>query len=411
MTRALSELFGAREPLTFQRGIARLEAASGHTSTDIRLMTEVERATQLKLRELGLDPHDTTGEELYAALMERVRQDDTRLVRVLQQKYGDATDIPTQVGRALMDLPVPKSCFALKTAVGKRLLKKLPPRVTMKTLGYRSFDSMSRREPLLAIFACAWLLESGRWHKQMLDSYKKLTGADFEIRRLAIVVPNSKHWQQMAETVVARKQHNIIGLKEFGAIVMLPFPATAPQAPTMTSLLVALHEMNEVRAASTYLKFCQVKPDFGKCVQLAVADEPLLSTGLLDDAVPWQVVQRYYARFSHRYRADLFEPHVQKEDLSWHSVEKALSYLDPALAFWHHTASLALNYQHQPVSLNVIDAALNYCNQLPYTHRVVHYFRHSLWHELMIRYLKHDAIEQAVLGGLESRLVEQEELV
>lgn len=410
MTRALSELFGAREPLTFQRGIARLEAASGHTSTDIRLMTEIERATMQKLRGLGLDPHDTTGEELYAALLERVKLDDIRLVATLKQKYGDG-DVPTQVGKALLDLPIPKSCFSLKTAVGKRLLKQLPPRITIKTLGYRSFDSMIRREPLFAIFACAWLLESGRWHKQMLDSYKKLQSSDFEIRRLAVITPQSKHWQQMAETVVARKQHNIITLKEFGAIVMLPFPSTAPRAPTLTSLLVALHEMNEVRAASTYLKFCQVKPDFGKCVQIAVADEPMLTTGLLDEAVPWQVVQRYYARFSDRYRSDLFEPHVQKEDLAWHSVEKALSYLDPTLAFWHHTSSLALNYNHQPVSMNVVDAALNYCNQLPYANRMVRYFRHSLWHELMIRYLKHSAIEQAVLGSLESRLVEQEELI
>lgn len=405
MTRVLSELFGAREPLAFQRGLARLEAASGHGSTDIRLTTEVERATKLKLRELGLDPHDTTGEELYAALMQRVKLDDERLSATLRQKYGSGDTIASYVGKALTDLPIPKSCFALKTATGKRLLKKLPPKHTMKALGYRSYDSMIRREPLLPVFACAWLVESATWRRQMIDAYRKLHAADFEMRQLAVIAPVSRHGQVLAETVVGHKRHNVIGLKEFGAVVVLPFPASQPPAATFTTLLVALHELNEVRASSTYLKLCQVRPDFGACVQTAIADEPMLSSGLLDGAVPWQVIQRYYARFSDRFRPDLFEPHIQKEDLSWHSIEKALSFIDPTLSFWHHTGSLALSADHEPVSLNVVDAALNYCNQLPYAGRIVHYFRHSLWHELMIRYLKHDAIEQTVVSSLESSLV------
>lgn len=410
MTRALCELFGAVEPLSFRRGLSRLEAASGHESIDIRLTAEVERAVRLKLKELGLDPDDTTGEELYNALQQQVKRDDERLSATLLRKYGSDTSLPGRISQAIMDLPVPQSCFALKTPVGKRLLQKLPPKQTMKALGYRSFDSMARREPLLALFAAAWLLEAASWRKQMLDSYKKLQASDFEIRRLSVVTPDSKHWQHMAETVVARKQHNIISLKEFGALVILPFPVAAPPAPTMTALLVALHEMNEVRAASTYLKLSQVKPAFGRCVQVAIADEPMVATGLLDGAVPWQVVQRYYARFKDRFRAELFEPHIQKEDLTWHSVEKALSFIDPALAFWHHTGSLALRGDKHPVSLNVIDAALNYCNQLPYGRHIVHYFRNNLWHELMIRYLKHDAIEQTVVDSLEPELVEAGEI-
>jgi len=410
MTRVLCELFGAFEPLAFRRGLERLEAASGHESTDIRLTTEVERGVRQKLRELGLDPSDTTGEELYSALEEQVKRDDDRLAATLIRKYGSADALPTRISKAIADLPVPQSCFALKTPVGKRLLQKLPPKQTMKALGYRSFDSMIRREPLLALFATAWLLEANNWRKQILDSYKRLHASDFEIRRLSVLTPDSARWHKLAETVVARKQHNIIGLKEFGAVVILPFPAAMPSAPALTALLIVLHEMNEVRAASTYLKLCQVKPDFGRHVQVAIADEPMVATGLLDGAVPWQVIQRYCARFKDRFRTDLFEPHIQKEDLVWHSVEKALSFIDPTITFWHHTGSLAYTSNHQPVSLNVIDAALNCCNRLPYAHRIAHYFRSNLWHELMIRYLKHDAIEQTVVDALEPELVEASEI-
>ena len=80
------------------------------------------------------------------------------------------------------------------------------------------------------------------------------------------------------------------------------------------------------------------------------------------------------------------------------------------MEFWHHTTHLGLLHDHKPVSCNIIDVALNYCNQLDYDHRIVRYFRHSLWHELLIRYLKHDNVEQLVLGGLESELVAAPEL-
>ncbi len=403
MTRALSELLGAREP-SFHQGLQRLESASGHTNADIRLSTEVERATQLKLQELGLDPHDTSGEELYAALQARVKEDDVRLAKQLAQTYGTAAAIHINVGKAINDLPVYKSCFALKTAVGRRLLAKLTPKQTMKALGYRSFESMLRREQLLTVYAAAWLLESASWRKAMADSYKKLTAADFEIRPFVVLTPHSKHWQAQAESIVMQKKHNVVALKEFGAVVILPFPSNVPPAATMTALLMALHNMNEVRASSTFLKLCQVRPDFGQLLQTVVAGEPALPADVLDGSVEWNTIQRYYARFADRFREDIFEPHIQKEDLSWHSVEKALAHISPGLSFWHHTSTLGLHTSQKPVSLNVIDAALNYCNQLPYKDRIVQYFRRSLWGELVIRYLKHESVEEAVVSSLESKL-------
>lgn len=409
MTRVLSELLGASEP-TFQRGLTRLEAASGHASMDIRLSANIERAAKIKMRELGLDPNDTTGQELYASLQERVKQDDTRLVTTLRRAYGGLSS-HVSVAEALKALPVPKSCFALKVAVGKRLLKKSLPKHTMKLLGYRSFDSMLRRESLLAIFAAAWLLETTSWQKAMLENFRKLHTADFEIRQLQVIAPGSDRWNTLAESLVVAKKHNIVGLKEFGAIILLPLPAIEPPAATLTMLTLALHEINEVRAAGTFLKLCQVKPNFGDFVRLTVADEPVLNVEVLDGPLPWQIIQRYYARFADRFKAELFEPHVQKEDLSWHSIEKALSYIEPKLAFWHHTNNLGILHDHKPVSCNIIDAVLSFCNQLPYEHRIVQYFRYSLWHELIMSYLSHENVERTVLGGLESQLVEEPDLL
>lgn len=411
MTRVLSELLGAKEPM-FQRGVAKLESASGHNSTDIRLSTEINRGVQRKLQQLGLDSKDTTGEELYHALAERLKADDERLLKALREKFGDEkSGTITQVASALRQVPVPRSVYALKATVAKRVLKKVQPKHVMKQLGYRSFDSMLKHEQPATLLAVAWTIETAVWHKQMLEQYKKLKSNDFEIRTMAILCPDTKRWENLATELVHEKRHTVLPVKELGTVVLLPLPAQQPPAATTVTLLLALHAMNDVRAASTFLKLCQVKPDFGRIVAELVADEPTLDANILDRPVPWQIIQRYYARFNDRFREEIFMPHVQPEDLAWHSIERILTYIEPTMEFWHHTANLSLLHDHQPVSMNIIDVALNYCNELPYQRRIVRYFQHSLWHELLIRYLKHSNVEQSVLSGLNAELVDEPVLI
>ncbi|HET8708798.1 MAG TPA: hypothetical protein VFL85_00800 [Candidatus Saccharimonadales bacterium] len=411
MTRVLSELLGAKEPM-FHRGVEKLESASGHNSTDIRLSSEINRGVQRKLHDLGLDPKDTTGEELYQALAERLKADDERLLRALREKFGDdKSGTITQVASALRQVPVPRSVYALKTAVAKRVLKKIQPKHVMKRLGYRSFDSMLKHEQPATLLAAAWLVETAVWHKQMLEQYRKLKASDFELRTMAIVCPDTKRWADFATELVHEKRHTVLPVKELGTVVLLPLPAKQPPAATTVTLLLALHVMNDVRAASTFLKLCQVKPDFGQLVGSIVAEEPALDSSIFERPVPWQIIQRYYARFSDRFRGEVFEPHVQADDLAWHSIERILTYIEPSMEFWRHTANLSLLHNHQPVSMNIIDVALNYCNGLPYRNRIVRYFQHSLWHELLIRYLKHERVEQSVLAGLNAELVDEPVLI
>jgi hypothetical protein len=275
----------------------------------------------------------------------------------------------------------------------------------MKGLGYRSLDSMLKHEPIAHLYAATSLTESVTWHKQLNESYKKLSAADFEIRKMHVSSPNSPRWQKLATTSVAQKKHNVLSFKELGEVVLLPLPDDKPPAAALTSLLLALHDMNEIRAASTYLKLCQVKPHFGTIVQEVALDEPKLNTSIFDTPVTWQVIQRYYGRFATRVQTELFEPHVQAEDLTWHSIEKVLGYIDPRLSFWMHTTHLGILHDHEPVSFNIVDVAINYVNQLPFEQRIMKYYRQSLWHELVIRYLKHDNVEQSVVAGLQSDLV------
>jgi hypothetical protein len=405
----LSELLGAPEPM-FHQSLQRLEQASGLPSNDIRLASEISQSVQGKLRELGLDPHDTTGPELFAALAERLKADDERLVHALKA-LSKQDDVVASVAHALRSVPLAKSCFALKATAAKKLLKKVAPKKTMKQLGYRSLESMLKHESVPLLYTAAWLTESASWQRSLIDQYKNLQATDFEARDVSILSPGSARWQKLSESIVASKRHNVFAFKELGAVVLLPFQAERPLAAATTTLLLALNAWNDIRVTSTFLKLCQVKPAFGKIVQSVVLDEPKLTAEMLDSPVPWQIIQRYYARVKDAFRSEIFEPHVQAEDLAWHSVEKVLAHLEPSLEFWKGTSHLSLLHDHEPVSFNILDVCLTYCNSLPFEKRIVHYFRTSLWHELLIRYLKHENVEQSVLGQLQSELAAEPALI
>ncbi|HSX45762.1 MAG TPA: hypothetical protein VLG27_02025 [Candidatus Saccharimonadia bacterium] len=409
MTRFLSESLQAPEPF-FRGALQKLEAASGHPNADIRVSTEVMQATQTKLRQLGLDPKDTTAEELYHALQERIKADDARLTKKLRTLAATHVSAEGQVVdgmvHALSALPESRRAFALKSSSLKSLIKQQPPKKAMKQLGYRSLSSFLKHESPASILAAARLVENSAWQKRFIDQYKKLKPSDFEDRKITILQPDSKKWRELAASVVDEKRHNLIGLRELGALLFLPLPHDAPAGTVTASLSLALHELNEIRASGTYLKMCQVRPDFGKLVQTVAADQPRLNAQLLDTSVPWSLLHRYYARLK-QVGAELSEPHLQLEDIAWHPIEKTLSQIEPSLDFWHDSAHLGLVQGRRPVSLNIVDAALNSCNHLPFERRLLDYFQHSLWHEVLLRYLQPEAVEQTVLSELQPQLAEE----
>ncbi len=410
MTRFLSESLQAPEP-AFRRGLQRLEFANGNPSTDIRFSSEVIQATRAKLMELGLDPDDTTPKELYQALQERVKADDAKLTRTLRTLAATHVSAEAEVVagmvHAIQTLPDSRRCFALKPSSIKSLLKRLPPKKAMKRLGYRSLDSFLKHEAPANALAAAWLSEGNGWQRRWLDQYKKLQPSDFENRAIQLLRPDSKRWQELAQNSVDQSRHNLVSFKEAGALILLPLPKDVPSGAVTASLSLALHELNEIRASSTFLKLSQVHAGFGQAVRTVAESEPRLSSQLLDEAVPWHLIQRYYARLGHRFREEVFEPYLQAEDMVWHPVERLLSAIEPDLAFWHDTAHLGMLDDHKPVSFNLVDAAINACNALSFEDRAVHHFQRSLWHELLLRYLRHQPVEDTVLAELQPQLAEE----
>ena len=295
MSRFISQLLGATEPM-FTIAVQQLEQASGKPGVDVRLTAEIIGQIHQKTADLRLDPKDTTGKELYAALLHRFKRDDEHLAKQIGgHNATDVQDLLPKMKAAAEEVKIAKKCWVLKKSVAKEFLRKTPPPNIMKKLGYRSIDSMLKNENIFEIYGALRFAESADWLNAFDAQYTDIKPSDFEERDIEIVPMPADRWADIAEPFVHKKRHNITHVKELGIILMLPIKTTEMPGITMTVMPLLFHYINEIRLYSSFFKLQQVKPNFAEIVINTLIADPGDAAVMVNDA-DFQVWQQYAIR-------------------------------------------------------------------------------------------------------------------
>lgn len=394
MSKLISNLLGA-DPISFNRMINRLEHVSVQKGIDVGLTAEIITQTREKSRSLGLDPTDTTPKELYFALLAKAAEHG----ELLRSRLG-ITDTTSQESAAKKiaihseELLKKDDVVVIQSMAVKKILKSVPPKKTLKTLNFRSIDSVLKRENPLLVYALAKKLEDKTWHSQVLARIKRLDSRDAHEASIQ-VLSLPKEWLKKLDKVSFDKV--IQPVPEIGCILILPtMPLTVKGSVLLTTVLVLQAgqklaiESLPFRAKSMRISLEKLLPD--------------ITAGVLDDLTPihglvptWSTVYRLLAEQSKHLVPD-FE--FILGDLHWESTETRLSLLVPECDFWLNTHYLGFFVSPLPVSLHLIDVSASLVLDKDYESQVVSHLRSSLWNELQIRYLKHDSLEKRVISQL-----------
>jgi hypothetical protein len=406
----LSELLNAKEPL-FSRSLEQLEKASHKPGADVKLIGDIHQKAATSIKRLGLDEKDTTGPELYEALNAKIAEHNKHLTR----KIGGHEDMPVEqllplMKKAAQNVKVPRSCWVLKRSVAKDMLRHMPPPNIMKRLGHRSVESMIKHENLAEIYGALRFAESPEWLNSFDETYTKLKPSDFETRQIEIVIMPHDRWGDIAEHFVQKKRHNITHLKELGVILMLPVKAKKLPGITIWVMSLLFHYTNEIRLYSAFFKMQQVKKNFGKIIVDTLIADPDLGPIMAGQNIHWRVIQRYFGKLESESHPEIFEPHVQPEDLHWRKAEAVLYQIDPELEFWQDLDYVALMFGDRPLPFNMMDVAASYCNAVPYDERTIYHFRESLWNEVFMRYMGQSVLQEQVLKQLDNDMISPERL-
>lgn len=407
----LRDLLNAKEPL-FGQSLQQLEAVSHKPGVDAKLAGEIHERAAKAMRELGLDERDTTGPELYHALMAQVKKHDEHLAKSIGGNYNmNVTELLPLMRDAAAKVKVPRDAWVLKKSVAKDMLRDMPPKNIMQLLGYRSVDSMLKRENLAEIYGALRFAESPEWLNSFNETYKKLTPSDFETRKIEVVIMPRERWGDIAEHFIEKKRHNITHLKELGVILMLPVKVNKLPGITIWAMSLLFHYTNEIRLYSSFFKLQQVKKNFGEIVVNTLIADPDLGSIMAGANVHWRVIQRYFGKLEKESHPEIFEPHVQPEDLHWRHAEAILYEIDPELKFWKDLDYVALMHDGRPTTFNMMDVAASYCNKTPYEQRTIYHFRESLWNEIFMRYMGQKTLEEQILQQLDNDMIAPERLL
>lgn len=406
----LAKLLAAKDPL-FTHTIQQLEKRTGGKGLDVELTVEIKQKVTSRLQQLGLSEADSP-QALYKALIGKIKQDDERLCRLVGG--DDPTDLAGLVPKivdVLEQHPLPRSGWFLKNSVAKQMLLDSPPKGIMELLGYKSVKTLITKEDIPTMFCALRFCETPEWLNKFNAKYAdKLQPENFENRDIKLIIFDPKRWGNVAEPFVKKKLHNITHSKEMGAICVLPVGNLRITGVTIKIMPLIAHYFNEIRMYSSFFKLIKGRSDFGKVVaETLIADTPPIKT-ITGGEIGWRVIQRYFGKLKHEKHPEIFEPHVQPEDIHWRKAEEILYEVDPELEFWRDLDFVGTMYGEDVVTFNMMDISLSYSNQLPYEERYIYHFREALWNEIFARYFGEKVLEKEIIENLNNQIIKPSEL-
>lgn len=372
MTRVLRELIGAAEP-SFSLRIRELEEATGRHTVDIALASDVMGALATKLKQLGLDPHDTTPQELHSALKHKVLQDDALLRR---SYHGNLTAAFTALNDKAPTVAVP----VFKMAAFKRLLKKQPPKRVMAKLGYRSVDSLLKRADMDQVMAGVFLHESLTWHRAFAKSLRALKDADITLERPRAVLLDPK----LVEGMRAVRPIYI----QSAGIAGIPVANPAHAGSWLHAISHAAEGLYLVHQRGVYLKLHRFKDSFLKELIGLTYTAPRQYRAIRSISVPWTAIYLHASHAKHTLGID-DEAAVDSRDFFWRHPSEALPLVDRRIDFWSDTDLIGKPHREMPISLNINDIAPDTYFLIPYEHSSFAALSRALRAELLARYLHH----------------------
>jgi hypothetical protein len=405
----LGKLLAAKEPL-FDHALDQLEKRTGRKGADTKLAAELAEKSANRMKQLGLRA-DCSGQELYQALIDQVKLHDEHLARAIGGQ--DPASIPEMIPlivAAIERADLPRQAFALKPQVIAHTLRQMPPLGIMQRLGYDSVDRLLASEDIFEVALALRFAESAEWLNKYNLLYKHLKRHDFETRPIRVIIFDPAKWGDIAEPFIQKKLHNITHSKEMAAIGVMPMTIQRMPGVTLKVMPLLAHYFNEVRLYSAFFKLNRTKRNFGQIIaKTLIADTPKVGS-VKGQHIHWRVIQRYFGKLKHENHPEIFEPHVQPEDLHWRKAEEVLYAIDPELEFWRELDYVAVLRGDEIITFNLMDVSLSYSNQLAYPDRYIYHFREALWNEIFERYLGEKVLEEQLLVNLNNNMIKPEEL-
>ncbi len=396
MSKLLVQLLDVDEK-GFRRYIDKLEKACMHPGLDIKLTAELITKSRDKIRQIGLDISDTKPKEMYYALLHLAKKHDELIVKKLNIGRKNPEKVAKILATTSNKLSGNEKCLALTNSGTKKILKAVPPKKTLKTLKYRSLDSVLKRENPKLLYHLATIIEDKSWKSQIHAKMRRLE-------------PKYVSWQQVEYVLMPdnwyKKVINIIDNSrayttnaETGSVVVLPVFDKTKTGSIALALSLLLQQAQNLSVRS--LPYRQEALGHGFSLVLSeIAHKKQAQLVSIHGLTPsWAAVHELLGKGHIKISAP--ETEFVLDDLNWSTTETKLASLVSEMDFWIYSHYLAISTNSlKPVSIHLTDVLLSLVNELEYGEQSVVHFENSLWNEIQVRYLQEDVLAHSLVHQL-----------
>lgn len=394
MSRLISDILDA-DRVQFKHLIDDWERRSGRHGHDLRLYSDMRSRAVSAIKLLGLDPTDTISYELYFALQERAKQDDSWLQNYLKINPADK---PEEVIKKITKW-VEKHSRALdvwvcKLAILKTILKKQPPKTLMKSLGLRSIDSILKRNSVTEIITLAFEIESYDWATKFKQNYKKFKVGDFDVKKISFNVIESERVPKLEKAGLNATKF-VLPNYETGSLTLVA-PKTRFPLDVLAITAALLESVSDMRRHSAYFRTLSVRKDFGEQFY-EVCTSGIIRASANISEIGWNSIHRHLVG-NEDFMAQIEQPYISYEEFSVSPALHLLSEHDSRFEFWKNLEySFYHGTGHAPVSMNLIDVVSNATNKVPFSRGNTNFGKSRLWEELWARYLTQDYVAEEII--------------
>ncbi len=375
MTQFLIRLFEAPK-VDFHNHIDAMEREYGVRSVDIKLTNKINLSSKEILKYLSLSD-DSLSREVYHSLNHFIDQENA----VIESSLGITPDTkPEEIIKTIVDYIHDKSLISssyfVKHPKIKSFIKKHPPKKVMKTLAYRSVDSLLKRESNGLLLSLARELEGSDWHKEYVKFCSNLVGSDCMIGdiNLSIVSPRSR--QHLASSKIDLSY--LVRLSAETGSLALVAPEKRFKNDTITFLVAILDGIYQLRLFGNYFNYISFGKDFGKNFAKCVTKGIRSGTGD-NNSIMWPALYR------HMSRQNLDEPLIIDENIEKPTTTIAKNF---ELSLPWHKFDETVYGDQEIVSLNLMDIVTNSSNDFTFDQRYIHSAQQEIWDRLSYEYLK-----------------------
>jgi len=402
----LKELFNNLEEVTKKRNIA------------LKIYQKNKIKIFQSLKKLNLDPKKASFEEILDALISKAESDDYLLRKAFKFPRLALTSSWAKVIKKIKNSTTLKSTnvfegYFLKEKFLKKILKKTPPRNILKFFGYKSSESLFKKENFLEVLCALRFAEGREWlNNVFLKEYQKVSKNDFEKREVKILVL-SKKWQKLAQAFIKKKYHNISHLKEAGIIYIIP-ESDKSSGKFLRDLSLIIHYLFEISFYNRlFQSFFKKRSFFKEFIKTLRGEDPKPLAKVSPNKI--LIIQRYLAK-ENPYDKRLFQAHINSEVFHWEKAINSLieigfeiENLNLDLEFWKELNWIGdyfkkENSSKELISFDLIDVVMSLTKEKEGIKYLYHH-QEALWNKIFEEFFGKENLEDLVIKNWKEKII------